>query len=425
MWEVAVSDEDGARAGVAARLRLMERAPELIGTTLDRVTTAQELAQFLCPGLCDAVAVDLLPDDAPAHRPPPAALLERVAQAGKPDLVDACGPAGDRAGQQADTAWARAPAEGRAATVPTAADGAPPTALRVPLLAHGRVHGALLAVRESERFTDDETAAMAFVARLAAVHLGHAGRHSAVRDTAQNLQRALLAEPGRPHPNLELATRYLPAGGGALVGGDWCESVRLHYGRTLLVVGDVMGHGLDAAVDMSAYRSALRYIASTDLPPHRVLRQVDAAVAESDTRRPATCLLVRMDPVRGKASVAAAGHLPPVVFSGDGTTRVLPVSVGPPLGTGLGGYELTTHTITPAETLLMFTDGLVERRDEDIDVSLRRLAAHRLPPGAPVEDVLDRILGLVDHHRAEDDVALLVARIRPRPGRPGHPADLA
>lgn len=91
------------------------------------------------------------------------------------------------------------------------------------------------------------------------------------------------------------------------MGGDWFETVRLHFGRTLLVVGDVMGHGLDAAVDMNAYRSMLRYVASTDLPPHRVLRRLDAAVSEDSARRPATALLVQVDPARERPRWPAPG----------------------------------------------------------------------------------------------------------------------
>lgn len=255
----------------------------------------------------------------------------------------------------------------------------------MPLLAHGHLYGVLLAVRQGQAFSDRGTAVTHYAARLAAVHLGHSRQHDAVRDTVLSLQRALLSEPGRPHPNLDLATRYLPSGSSVLVGGDWFETVRLHFGRTLLVVGDVMGHGLDAAVDMNAYRSMLRYVASTDLPPHRVLRRLDAAVAEDGARRPATCLLVQVDPARGSATLASAGHLPPVVFAGDGTGELLHLTVGPPLGTGVGGYEAVTRALAVEDTLVMFTDGLVERRGEDIDASLARLAGLRLPPGTGVD----------------------------------------
>jgi Stage II sporulation protein E (SpoIIE) len=397
---------------VPAPFNALEEAVESIGTTLDERTTCAELARFVCREICEAAAVDLLAEDVPTGRGAAGPSPARVAGAGPAALLDP---------------WTAPGAEGPPLTVRALDEGHPITAsadlsggvhrsaTSVPLIAHGRLYGVLLAVRTGPAFTGRETATLHYAARLAAVHLGHDRRHTAVQSTALNLQRALLAEPGRPHPNLDLATRYLPAGGGALVGGDWFETVRLHFGRTLLVMGDVMGHGLDAAVDMNAYRSMLRYVASTDLPPHRVLRQLDAAVAEDGSRRPATCLLVRVDPARGAAALVSAGHLPPVVFGEDGTGILLDLPVGPPLGTGLGGYEPLTRALTPGETLLLYTDGLVERRHEDIDTSLARLAALRLPPGVGVDRLLDEVLHRMDAHRAEDDVAVLAARIQPHP----------
>jgi serine phosphatase RsbU (regulator of sigma subunit) len=154
-----------------------------------------------------------------------------------------------------------------------------------------------------------------------------------------------------------------------------------------------------------------------------VLRQLDASVAEDGGRRPATCLLAGVDPARGVAALVSAGHLPPVVFDRDGTGHLLRLPVGPPLGTGFGGYELTTRTLTADETLVMFTDGLVERRSEDIDDSLARLAGVTIRPGAGVQELLDEVLLRLDADRAEDDVAVLAARIRQRPGYRPSPLD--
>lgn len=426
------SDDAGRDAEdtrLRARLRTTEEAAERIGTTLDARTTCTELSRFLCQHIGDAAAVELLPEDATAaHRPAEAPALRRVASAGLVKVLEARfpgdapeGPASPESPEGAENGspLLRALAEDRPVTARAVLSGGMSAqALAVPLSAQGRRHGVLLVLRAGGSFTEDETATVLHAARLAAAHLAHARRHSSVQRTAMDLQRALLAEPGRPHPNLELATRYLPSGSTALVGGDWFETVRLHFGRTLLVMGDVMGHGLDAAVDMNAYRSSLRYVASTDLPPHRVLRQLDTAVAEDESRRPATCLLARVDPARSIAAFASAGHLSPVVFGGDGTADLLRVPVGPPLGTGAGGYEQITRTLTPDDTLLMFTDGLVERRGEDIDTSLSRLSRLRLPAGADVEQVLDEVLDHLDGLHAEDDVAVLAARIRRHPEHP-------
>ncbi|MER6053224.1 SpoIIE family protein phosphatase (plasmid) [Streptomyces sp. BHT-5-2] len=380
----------------ARRLRAAEDAAERIGTTLDAHTTCAELARFVCGVLCDAAAVELLPQEAVDAAP-----------------GGAEADAGPDGAEVSPAALHRVAAEGRTRLLePRGATASAPVS--IPLLAHGRLHGVLRAARAGGGFSAHETATLHHAARLAAVHLAHAQRHAAARRTALDLQRALLAEPGRPHPNLELATRHLPAESGALVGGDWCETVRLHFGRTLLVMGDVMGHGLEAAVEMNAYRSGLREVAAAELPPHRVLRQLDTVVARDDRRRPATCLLAQLDPARGIASFASAGHLPPVVFGADGTARLLPVTAGPPLGTGAGGYEPVTRTLTPDDTLLMFTDGLVERRGEDIDASLARLARMRLPAGAGVAEALDEVLRHLGGRPAEDDVAVLAARIRRR-----------
>ncbi|WP_051823505.1 PP2C family protein-serine/threonine phosphatase [Streptomyces sp. NRRL S-1448] len=442
-------DAEGTR--LRARLRATEEAVERIGTTLDARTTCTELSRFLCRHIGDAAAVELLPEDATAaRRPAEAPALRRVASAGLVKVLEARFPAdhpespagpespaspesserleGSEGSEGSESLEGpgdgspllRALAEDRPVTARAVLSGGMSAqALAVPLSAQGRRHGALIVLRAGGSFSADETATVLHAARLAAAHLTHARRHSSVQRTAMDLQRALLAEPGRPHPNLELATRYLPSGSSALVGGDWFETVRLHYGRTLLVMGDVMGHGLDAAVDMNAYRSSLRYVASTDLPPHRVLRQLDTAVAEDESRRPATCLLARVDPARSIAAFASAGHLSPVVFGGDGTADLLRVPVGPPLGTGTGGYEQITRTLTPDDTLLMFTDGLVERRGEDIDTSLSRLSRLRLPAGADVEQVLDEVLDHLDGLHAEDDVAVLAARIRRHPEASG------
>ncbi|MFD0124330.1 PP2C family protein-serine/threonine phosphatase [Streptomyces virginiae] len=362
------------------------------------MTTCQELAGFLSRNVCDAAAVDLLTEDGAPHC---------VATAGAVGLLTA-GAGASPSVRASDGAhplseWA------------TVAGGVPVHVLSVPLPDGDRVHGTVTAVRARVGFGDHEAATVHFTARLAAVHLRHARELAATEDTVSHLQRALVAEPGRPHPNLEVAGRYLPAGPRALVGGDWFETIRLHYGRTLLVVGDVMGHGLDAAVDMNAYRSTLRDVASTDLAPHRVLRRLDALAAEDAARRPATCLLVRVDPARGVAMFAGAGHLPPAVFGADGSASLVDLPVGPPLGTGVGGYEAVTRAITPQETLLMFTDGLVERRGEDIDVSLARLVGVRPPVGAGVDAVVDAVVAGLDARHAEDDVAVLAARARLRP----------
>ncbi|MFF9767639.1 PP2C family protein-serine/threonine phosphatase [Streptomyces sp. NPDC014636] len=391
----------GRAAKAAARLSDLREGLGGIGTTLDADTTCTELAR---------AAVGLLGGAA--------AVLRRTGDAGSGYGAIVGDPA-----LLPDARWAAATAREAktpAAGTPTAPwlehPGGSGAALSAPLTSGDDAYGVLVWARSGEPLERAEGELLALLAERAASHLRHARDYEQVSRTAGDLQRALLAEPGRPHPNLDVAIRYQPAGRSTLVGGDWCETVRLHFGRTLLVVGDVMGHGLESAVDMSAYRSSLRYIASADLPPHRVLRQMDDIASGEDDRRPATCLLARVDPGRGQLTLASAGHLPPVLIGLDGAARLLPVPVGPPLGTGLGGYESATHRVAPGETLVLFTDGLVEHRGEDIDHSLARLAALRFTAGDAVDAVLESILGRLDARHAEDDVAILAARPHVRQG---------
>ncbi|MET9451554.1 PP2C family protein-serine/threonine phosphatase [Streptomyces cinerochromogenes] len=381
-----------------AELVALGEASAAIGTTLDENTTRVELTR---------AAVGLVGGTAAVLEVGREGDAGYEAVSGDPAVLPDARWAGSVAREAVDT-------EGSGG-VAAAYRGAWP-ALCVPIAAHGHCYGVLTCARAEGPFTAAEATLMVFLAGQAASHIRHAREHTAVSSIVGKLQRALLAEPGRPHPNLNIAIRYLPVGHSTLIGGDWCETVRLHFGRTLLVVGDVMGHGLEAAVDMNAYRSSLRYIASTDLPPHRVLRQLDEAASEEPGRRPATCLIVQVDPNRGQVTLASAGHLPPAVIDGAGRTSLLPVPVGPPLGTGLGGYEPATYRLDASQTLVLFTDGLVERRGEDIDRSLNRLSDIDFKGAPGLEDILDTMLARLDARRAEDDVAVLAARLQQHPG---------
>ncbi|GAA0659140.1 SpoIIE family protein phosphatase [Kitasatospora atroaurantiaca] len=428
-----------------ARLAILDAAAEQIGTTLDIDTTCAELADFAVRRLAELVTVDLLPPDAPArgstsgggtHSGLPR--LRRTGLARTPEVrlrTDGLALPGESVRYREGSAVARSLETGRPVVANllsedelsrTAMDHRTLEAYRaagidsvlvVPLAARGHVIGAMVLARargSSPGFTDDEVVLIEDLAGRAAISIDNARRYARSQGIALELQRALLAEPGNPHPNLELASRYLPSGTSSVVGGDWYETVRLPFGRTLLVMGDVMGHGVEAAVDMSNYRSMLRYVAAMDLPPHRILRQLDALISEDESARPATCLLALADPARSRWTLSSAGHLPPALIAPDRPTELIDVPTGPPLGTGLGGYEQGTRELLPGQVLLLYTDGLVERRDEDIDVSLARLAALRPPTAGDLDGLLDAVLHGLTPHAAEDDIALLAARVRPR-----------
>ncbi|MFF2660724.1 SpoIIE family protein phosphatase [Kitasatospora sp. NPDC058032] len=429
-------------AQARTRLALLEAAAERIGTTLDVDTTCAELAAFAVPRLAELATVDVLPPDADARTGrAPGRRFHRAAldcAEGLRPAVDRLPRPGESVRHREDSTAARALASGVAVlvalrTAEELAEAAPDrdsaavyrvagvtSLLVVPLTARGRLIGLLTLARTaaSPAFGPDDAVLVGDLAARAATGIDNARRYSRSQGIALDLQRALLSEPGHPHQNLELASRYLPSGSSSVVGGDWYETVRLPFGRTLLVMGDVMGHGVEAAVDMSSYRATLRDVAAMDLPPHRILRQLDTVIAANESARPATCLLALADPGRGRWTFASAGHLPPALIAPGRPTELLRLPTGPPLGTGLGGYEQAGRDLLPGETLLLYTDGLVERRGEDIDASLARLAALRLPAAGPLEDLLDAALrgvGPDAGHPAEDDIAVLAARPRPRP----------
>ncbi|MFD8599554.1 SpoIIE family protein phosphatase [Kitasatospora sp. NPDC059646] len=423
-----------------ARLALLDTAATRLGTTLDVDTTCGELAAFLVDHLADAATVELLPHPDSRHArtlPDGGRRLLRTAIAAKPALLEQVrqvGERGEHVDYRPDSAVLRCLAEGRPVieNLLTEADlrrSAPNperiadyravgihSAMVVPLTARGHRIGTVTLLRTdpSPGFDQDDAVAAQDLAVRAAIHLDNASRFSREHAVAVDLQRAMLAEPGSPHPDITVAFRYRPAGTSALIGGDWYETVALPDGRTVLAIGDVMGHGIEAAAHMSHYQAMLRAMALLEPNADRLLARMDGLAGDVHDYRPSTCLAVYAEPARGRYCFASAGHLPPAVVRPDGDVALLPVEPGPPLGTGQNGYAPSIAVLPPDHTLLLFTDGLVERRDEDIDRSLRRLTARRLPAGAGPERLLDALLaGAPDP--AEDDIALLAAA----PARPG------
>ncbi|BBA98583.1 putative magnesium or manganese-dependent protein phosphatase [Actinacidiphila reveromycinica] len=440
------------------RLLVLDAAAMRIGSTLEMEPTCQELADLLVEVLADAAMVEVLSSgEQDGHRPPPdgTVRLRRSALSAGPSLravAAGLGEPGEYLDCQPGSAIPRCLRTGRPIVLNLLSDdemsrSAPSTGhvpfyrsagihsgLIVPLAARGEQIGTVSMVRAgaSPAFDEEDVAVARALAERAAISLDNARRYTREHGIAVELQRALLAVPGAPNPRVDTATRYLPAGADDLVGGDWFDTLALPGGLTLLAMGDVMGHGVGAAVEMSHYRSMLRVGAGEGDAPDRVLRRIDRLLAAGGVERPATCLLGIADPLRGAAWFSSAGHLPPALVAPDGRVSLLDVPPGPPLGADLGGrYETVYQPWPPGHTLLLYTDGLVERRGEDIDTSLARLAGLRLPPeGAPSAEgavparagggSLDALLARVVHRlapdAAEDDVALLAARAVPEPG---------
>jgi serine phosphatase RsbU (regulator of sigma subunit) len=258
---------------------------------------------------------------------------------------------------------------------------------------------------------------LATLATQVAQALDRAVLYARSNDVAETLQRQLLPE-GLPHlPALELVGRYLPGTAGLAVGGDWYDVIPAGREAVALVLGDVVGKGLRAAGIMSHMRHAINAYAIAGPEPAMVLRRIDTlaetALGESEI---VTVLYALLNPATGQLSFASAGHLPPLVLTA-GTAEFLDVDPQPPLG--VAPLASTTRreqstVLPPGAALLLYSDGLVERRGRDLDDGLARLRAAAAEtyadPDIPLEQMIDALLEqLVGNHRP-DDVAVLIAR---------------
>ncbi|MET9971867.1 GAF domain-containing SpoIIE family protein phosphatase, partial [Streptomyces sp. NPDC006356] len=285
----------------------------------------------------------------------------------------------------------------------------------VPLVARGTVLGAVVVTRTRERepFDDQDTLLIDELVARAALNIDNARMYSRERDAALTLQRSLM-NPSLPTVSgLELTGRYLPAGDHE-VGGDWFDAVALSGGRTALVIGDVMGHGIHAAAVMGQLRTAVRTLTRRDTPPDELLRALDAAVADLGDNEMATCLYAVHDPATGHCLIARAGHPPPVIADVRGEVAFLDGAAGPPLGVGRQDCEVQRVVLAPGSLLVTYTDGLIETRGTDLDQGMRRLAQALRHPGRPLEEICDGLLAHVMPEVADDDVAVLLARTLPR-----------
>ncbi|MBQ0881875.1 SpoIIE family protein phosphatase [Streptomyces rochei] len=241
------------------------------------------------------------------------------------------------------------------------------------------------------------------------------------RETAVTLQRSLLPQELEEPDDLRVAATYHPGGTEAAVGGDWYDVITLGGGRTALVIGDVMGRGVRAAAVMGQLRTAVRAYARLDLPPHEVLQLLDGLATEIDANQIATCVYAIHDPNEGRLVYASAGHLPILVRDHEGIVQRADEPTGPPLGTGGWIHTSGSIALAPGSTAVLYTDGLVERRDEDLDEGIAALErALSGATGSPqvICDRLVRSSGVTPDH--DDDVAVLVLQ---HPARKGAEAE--
>jgi serine phosphatase RsbU (regulator of sigma subunit) len=236
-------------------------------------------------------------------------------------------------------------------------------------------------------------------------------REAEQRSAAEVLQRSLLPTHLPEVPGVQLAARSVAGGTGQEVGGDWYDVLTLPTGEVCLVVGDVVGHDLPAAALMGQVRNALRAYALEDPAPTTVLGRVNRAACLLDASDLTTCICVVLDPATMTVEWASAGHLPPAVLSPSGG-RLLRGEPGPPLGVEQSAvYRQHQTQLEPGETLLLYTDGLVERRGRPIDAGLSALESVRVDPAEP-QAMCDRVMtALADHTVHRDDVTCLLVHV--------------
>ncbi|MEV5319578.1 SpoIIE family protein phosphatase [Streptomyces sp. NPDC052687] len=434
------------------RLHLVNEASVRIGTTLDVTRTAQELADVCVPALADFVSVDLL--DPPEHGgEPPAAVaapvaLRRVAhQSVTPGSPEAVVGQGDVELYPAASPQAASLLSGRTVVASVAAGDLEDwldqertrrervrqygihSVMAVPIQARGTTLGVAVltrARRRPDRFTADDVLLAEEITARAAVCVDNARRYSRERETALALQRSLLPRSLPSTAALEASSRYLPAAR-AGVGGDWFDVIPLSGMRVAMVVGDVVGHGIQASATMGRLRTAVRTLADIDLAPDELLTHLDDLVVRlsqesggeggSPGELGATCLYAVYDPVSRRCSIARAGHPAPIVVPPGGVPRELEVPAGPALGLGGLPFEAAELYLHEGTLLSFFTNGLVESPERDVETGhrlLREALAADAGPAGPdsLDETCDRILRalLPAGGSSDDDVALLLAR---------------
>ncbi|MER5937749.1 SpoIIE family protein phosphatase [Streptomyces sp. NPDC001928] len=463
-----------AREAAAARrnLALLNEAGARIGNSLDLETTARELLDVVVPGFCDLATVDLYQgllagDETPPGLADGSAELRRVAFASAVSdapIVGGGAPVSVGAVHHYpfNSPCADALRTARPRHLPGEEGGLVQSTLAVPMVAHDTVVGLAQFARTkgSEPFGDRDRDLAVELAARAAVCIDNARLYRREHERALILQRSLLP-PGDPVASgLDIACRYLPGNSSSdrpsEVGGDWFDVIELPGHRTALVVGDVMGRGLRAAVAMGELRSAVRTLALLDLEPAEVLSALDEIArglgapggvqqATRAARRPreadlsevylATCVYAVYDSVTRRCTFANAGHLPPVLVEPGESALMLDVPPGMPLGVGGEPFEEVEVELPEGALLALYTDGLVESRDHPLDEGLQAFVGALTDPARPspdqptsttgpradtypnLEDVCDHVLNTLDSHHGEDDIALLMARVQ------GLPAD--
>ncbi|WP_367319887.1 SpoIIE family protein phosphatase [Streptomyces sp. HUAS ZL42] len=438
--ELADEGEDLEYVAVRERLEFLNEVSGKIGTSLDLARTIIEVSKAVVPRFTDVagtylreqvVAGEGFPDGVPDTT----TMWHRVAveHTDEPGRWDDVVPVGEAMPFPAHTPFFQCMTTGEPVLVPRISEQmghaiasqfekrdirpliTGRSMLVVPLKARTVVLGFMILLRHPERaeFNDMDRVTGAELAARAGLVLDNARMYTYQESVAETLQDSMLPHIPPRMAGCDIATRYLPGTLLGRVGGDWFDSVKLPGARTALVVGDVMGHGLNSAAMMGQLRTAVQTMAALDLPPAQLLRNLDDLAQRLGDTYLATCLYAVYDPIAGELHIANAGHIPPVlVRADDGRSELLELPTGAPIGVGGVPFEAVRVRVEPGDRLVMCTDGLVEVRGEDIGVGLATLCESAAHPAASMDDACDTIIRALNTRGGrKDDVALLMARL--------------
>ncbi|MEV6532231.1 SpoIIE family protein phosphatase [Streptomyces sp. NPDC051639] len=460
-----LDDADGRTLGVCAisvdvtdrqrareRLAVLSEASTRIGTTLEVMRTGQELADLAVARIADFVAVDLaesvaLGEDSLARLGSTNGYVPAFRRAGVASIhagnPESLWSRGDVVSVPAPSPFTEVLASGESHLEPVvnASRGtwldrdqgrsdrmrthAMHSLMIVPIHARGAVLGVAVFFRMGDSVpfeADDLRLAEELVAR-AALSLDSARRYVREHAAALALQRNLL--PGRLDGGVavEVASHYVPADTQSGVGGDWFDVIPLSGARVALVVGDVVGHGINAAATMGRLRASVHTLANMDLCPDELLAHLDDTISRLDAEDSGTpgrvgaeagttCLYAVYDPATRRCTMARAGHPPPVVISPQGRVWVPDLPAGLPLGVGPASFEAVDLELPEGCVIAFYSDGLVETRDQDIDAGIRRLGTVLARPDRPLDELCTAAFDTLPTRALEDDATLLLARTR-------------
>ncbi|MFF3875726.1 SpoIIE family protein phosphatase [Streptomyces sp. NPDC001978] len=443
-----------SRQRARERLAILNEAGTRIGSTLDVMRTGQELADLAVPLLADFVTVDLA-ESVPLGKEPLARLgtmgehIPAFRRAGlasiHPGAPEALWAPGEAVFVPPTSPYTRVLSSGKPHLEPvldssagTWLDQHPAWVekrreygihswMYVPIHARGTVLGVALFARTEDPvpFEEDDLLLAEELVTRAALSLDNANRYTRERTAALALQRNLLPQRLTSGSAVDVASRYLPADSHHGAGGDWFDVIPLSGARVALVVGDVVGHGINAAAAMGRLRTAVYTLADMDLPPDELLARLDDLITrltgeDADAKCSATagvgatCLYAVYDPGTRRCTMARAGHPPPAILDPQGQVIFPDLPSGTPLGLGLVpfAFEAVDLELPEGSVLAFYTDGLVETRDQDIDAGMRRLATALAHPRLPLEDLCSTVLDTLPAPAPSDDVTLLLARTR-------------